>query len=215
MDANIFIERIRAAGFRLKVDGGELTVRPADKLTGAQVAFIRQHKPSIIAALTGKPVLAAAADLATVREWLDRIGETDQGVIDEVMAKVEADPEAMAFYLDRAVQHQDHPVRDDAGHGDAEAIRAAILAGWVWDRGQWFEPGSWTPPEPVSAPEAPADQGRPIEVGTGIRCEDCQHQEPTEHPMLIRCGAERDALAACGMWWKSDPRSCPKYRRAA
>lgn len=35
-----------------------------------------------------------------------------------------------------------------------EAIRALILAGWVWHRGEWFRPGTWKPsPCPTAHPE--------------------------------------------------------------
>lgn len=52
MDANNFIDRIRAAGFRVKADGADLAIFPVQKLNDAQREFIRQHKPAILDALT-------------------------------------------------------------------------------------------------------------------------------------------------------------------
>ncbi len=51
MDASNFIERIRAAGFKVKADGDKLIVHPAEKLTAPQKEFIRKHKPAILDAL--------------------------------------------------------------------------------------------------------------------------------------------------------------------
>lgn len=55
MDAGKFIERIRAAGFKIKADGRELVITPAAKLTAEQTAFIQQHADAIHAALMPLP----------------------------------------------------------------------------------------------------------------------------------------------------------------
>jgi hypothetical protein len=67
-------------------------------------------------------------------------------------------------------------------------------------------------PEPTRAPtgstQAHAGLSGPA------RCCDCQHQQPTDHPALILCGAGRESPAACGAWWKFDPRYCGQFARA-
>ena len=45
------LNRMRAAGFVLELDGPALTVSPADRLTDAQRAYIRTHKPALVALL--------------------------------------------------------------------------------------------------------------------------------------------------------------------
>jgi len=44
-----------------------------------------------------------------------------------------------------------------------------------------------------------------------VRCADCQHQRPTQHPVLIECGAGRQAPGACGMWWSLDQHHCTQF----
>lgn len=60
MDANNFIDRIRAAGFKIKADGPDLAIFPAQKLNAAQREFIRQHKPAILDALHRASVKGAS-----------------------------------------------------------------------------------------------------------------------------------------------------------
>jgi hypothetical protein len=82
----------------------------------------------------------------------------------------------------------------------------------------WIPPGAWKSED--------ADQGEP-EPNTAkpfrnsyenhaqpVRCCDCRHQEPTGHPALIRCGAGRQALGACGLWWNTDRRQCSQFGEA-
>ncbi len=54
METEAFISKIEAAGFHLAVDGDKLMVAPVAKLTNPQRQFIRQHKPELLRALTGK-----------------------------------------------------------------------------------------------------------------------------------------------------------------
>ena len=42
------LNRMRAAGFVLSLDGSALAVSPADRLTEAQRAFIRTHRPALV-----------------------------------------------------------------------------------------------------------------------------------------------------------------------
>ena len=51
------LNRMRAAGFVLELDGPALTVSPADRLTDAQRAYIRTHKPALVALLQDAAVL--------------------------------------------------------------------------------------------------------------------------------------------------------------
>ena len=66
------IQRIQAAGYRLRLAGDALQVSPADRLTDEQRAFIASHKAELIAALVarvtteGEPVTAVEA-LAALR----------------------------------------------------------------------------------------------------------------------------------------------------
>jgi hypothetical protein len=43
--------KIRAAGFQIGMDDGDLLIMPGDKLTDNQLAFLRSHKAEIIEAL--------------------------------------------------------------------------------------------------------------------------------------------------------------------
>jgi hypothetical protein len=68
-----------------------------------------------------KRVLASRAERA-IRAWLAHIRETDPGVIDEVLGKCAADPEALAYFMTRAAEVP--PIKRVAGrtvHG-AEVV---------------------------------------------------------------------------------------------
>ena len=45
------MNRMRVAGFALELDGPALVVSPADRLSESQRAFIRAHKPALVALL--------------------------------------------------------------------------------------------------------------------------------------------------------------------
>ena len=45
------LNRMRAAGFALELDGPALVVSPSDRLTDAQRAFIRDQKPALVGLL--------------------------------------------------------------------------------------------------------------------------------------------------------------------
>lgn len=53
------LNRMRRAGFVLELDGNALVVSPADRLTDAQRAYIRQHKPALVQLLQDADVLHA------------------------------------------------------------------------------------------------------------------------------------------------------------
>ena len=51
--------RMRLAGFRLRVDAGTLVIDSESTLTDAQAAFIRAHKPALVALLADVATLSA------------------------------------------------------------------------------------------------------------------------------------------------------------
>ena len=54
------MNRMRTAGFVLELDGPDLVVSPADRLSESQRAFIRQHKDALVALLQDAAVLHEA-----------------------------------------------------------------------------------------------------------------------------------------------------------
>ena len=54
------LNRMRTAGFVLELDGPDLVVSPADRLSESQRAFIRAHKPVLVELLMDGAVLHAA-----------------------------------------------------------------------------------------------------------------------------------------------------------
>lgn len=88
-----------------------------------------------------------------------------------------------------------------------DAIRERIHQGW---RAEFSPPDkdgrqaiTWIPPDP---PESRTQH----HTGQVRRC-DCQHQQATYHPALVTCRAGRESPAACGAWWKFDPRRCDRF----
>lgn len=210
MDVQDFLPRILAAGFALEPDGADIIVRPFSKLSEPQKAFIRAHKPELIAALTGKtqaptpgtdppapgtshpsigselPPTGPAheppspADLATVADWLDAIGESPEGTA-ATLDRCRADPEALAYFLALATR----PATAQEAVRNPEPLPTSI-------------PGLDRAPQAATG-------------GQHVRCTDCQHQEPTQHPALVACKAGREALNPCWAFWKFDRRTCPSF----
>ena len=60
MDAATAIHKMQTAGFRLAIVDARLLVDPGDRLTEAQCAFIRDHKPEIVAALRAETLDASS-----------------------------------------------------------------------------------------------------------------------------------------------------------
>lgn len=58
------INRMKAAGFAIRLEGGGLAVTPASRLTEAQRGFIHSHKGELIALLQDADALAALLDEA-------------------------------------------------------------------------------------------------------------------------------------------------------
>ncbi len=76
---------LRERGFTVAADGDRLLIAPASRLTDADRAIIRDHKPSLLAILAGT---AAVADPATVTAddwrmieqiamWMDRLPQPE------------------------------------------------------------------------------------------------------------------------------------------
>lgn len=58
------MNRMRRAGFTLRLDGNALVVSPADNLSDPQRVFIRAHRPALLALLQDAAELHAALALA-------------------------------------------------------------------------------------------------------------------------------------------------------
>ena len=54
------LNRMKQAGFVLELDGADLVVSPADRLSTEQRAFIRAHKPALVALLMDAETLYVA-----------------------------------------------------------------------------------------------------------------------------------------------------------
>ena len=54
------MNRMRVAGFALELDGPALVVSPADRLSESQRAFIRAHKPALVALLQDAEIVYRA-----------------------------------------------------------------------------------------------------------------------------------------------------------
>lgn len=54
------LNRIRAAGFSLEIERGQLMIEPLSRLTDEHRAFIRAHKPALVQLLLDTEVLHAA-----------------------------------------------------------------------------------------------------------------------------------------------------------
>lgn len=102
--------KIRQAGFALGFHGGGLSVTPASQLTQSQRDFIKRYKAEIIEALKREQAANdnSADNMATIRAWLDRIGEDDKAIIDDVLAQCKSGDDCLAYYLNRAQEVPQH-----------------------------------------------------------------------------------------------------------
>lgn len=69
MSADVFamvraFNRMRHAGFEIRIANGRLQVAPAENLTDEQSAFLRSHKDALVGLLTDAEALAALLDAA-------------------------------------------------------------------------------------------------------------------------------------------------------
>jgi hypothetical protein len=100
-----------------------------------------------------KVITPEASELRDIRAWLDRIGETDEEVIAEVLEKCRSDPEARRYYLCRATETEPriHAVPESGiqrwmpGGECYERIRSGWRLSRTPDGGGyvWREPGTW------------------------------------------------------------------------
>lgn len=58
------LRKMQKAGFDVRINSERLQVAPAEKLTDEQRAFLREHKPGLVALLTDAETLADALDKA-------------------------------------------------------------------------------------------------------------------------------------------------------
>jgi len=75
------------------------TDRPATGRTVARIATVAVASPTT--ELLAKPT-ATEADLSRIRTWLASIGETDEGIITELLTRCCQDLEALRYYLGRS-----------------------------------------------------------------------------------------------------------------
>lgn len=58
------LNKMRTAGFAIAVRDGRLTVKPSDRLTEQQDAYLRAHKPALVGLLMDAETVHAALALA-------------------------------------------------------------------------------------------------------------------------------------------------------
>ena len=117
------LNRMRAAGFTLELDGPELVVSPADRLTEAQRRFIRQHKPALVNLLMDAEVIHAAlvqagpAGLA----WMEGTPDWEGSRLLAAGEVLYSDGRMMSVYGRRYLKEHAPPFEwiDDAEAGEA------------------------------------------------------------------------------------------------
>jgi hypothetical protein len=82
-------------GITLWTEGGTLRYRGDDSAISALLSELKAHKVELVEILSAE---------RRIRAWLDRIGETDEEAIAEVLERCRNDPEARAYYLARATE---------------------------------------------------------------------------------------------------------------
>ncbi|CAA9892676.1 hypothetical protein METHB2_790010 [Candidatus Methylobacter favarea] len=98
---------LKQAGFEfwLKANGS-VGVKPVSKLTAEQMDYLRQHKAAIVAELAQTEIQSVSTlsidQEKAIRAWLSAIGEVDQAMIAETLARCRDDPDAKAYFLGRA-----------------------------------------------------------------------------------------------------------------
>ncbi len=102
------LDKMRAAGFALGIaaDGG-LLVRPAERLTAAQRAWLAANKAKLVAELAAGALLPA--DESRIRRYLARIGEADPVTIAELLDVCRRDAEARIATLALAIESESQP----------------------------------------------------------------------------------------------------------
>lgn len=94
------LDRLAALGIRVRLTKDlRLSLSPADRVTQDLVAEVKPCRDAII-----QHLIRTRDAESRIRDWLAHIRETDPGVIDEVLAKCAADPEALAYYMTRVAE---------------------------------------------------------------------------------------------------------------
>jgi hypothetical protein len=184
MTAANLVAEAGAAGVELWSDGQALRYRGNEEAIRKLAPRLKARKPELLALLAGSPGPGEAVQhgIDQVRAWLASIGESDAATVNEVLDACASDPDALAYFLARAAEPLPvHREADEAARLHAERVGDLIRAGWVWHRGEWFEPGQWKPeesteaepepqprPEPERAPQATTKAGR-------VACADCSN----------------------------------------
>ncbi|MBK1705115.1 hypothetical protein CKO40_11325 [Halochromatium glycolicum] len=96
MDA--MLERMRRAGVQLVHRTGRLVVESERPLSDDQLAFIREHKADLLAAIPEHRPLHPH-EVQRITAWLDRIGERDLAVRAEVLELADQDPVQRVAWL--------------------------------------------------------------------------------------------------------------------
>jgi hypothetical protein len=110
------ISRLHDAGGELVFEDGGIKVRAPAPLPDHFMAELRRHKTELVNKLSGDSLTRDQE--AAITRWLDHIDEADPALRAECLDRCRQDPEALAYYLERARE-----VPDEAG----SAVRARLL----------------------------------------------------------------------------------------
>ncbi len=94
------LSKIREAGFDVEIrDGGKLAINPVEKLTESQRDFLKANKALIIDELLAEQIPFPKSktglkptDRKRLLDYMQFIGEEDQGMIDEYLSECENNP---------------------------------------------------------------------------------------------------------------------------
>lgn len=95
------LQKLRDHGLTAEARDDKLIVTPSECLTDELRAYIRQHKPEIMAALATPQMALTADETAAVNEWLDTIGETEPQARREWLERSANDPETLHYTVRR------------------------------------------------------------------------------------------------------------------
>lgn len=68
-----------------------------------------------------------------------------------------------------------------------------------------------TDPEALDYYLKRSDELAPSLIPT-VRCADCTHRQPTDHPALVACAAGVQGIGVLGLWWVTDPHPCNHFK---
>ena len=104
MNPTTIIKESMADGVLLKLSNGLLKATGDPAQVDKWLPAIREHKPGIIAALSGS---MSAQDEVLILRWLASIEETDPAIIDYVLSTCRSDTDALDYFLGRAGARQE------------------------------------------------------------------------------------------------------------